>query len=64
MSTFDAFTPARTAPATSILSLMLGRLVAWNDRRVTVRMLNRLTDRELQDIGLRRSEIAAWSRRH
>lgn len=29
----------------------------WNDRRVTRRLLNALTDRALDDIGLTRSEI-------
>jgi uncharacterized protein YjiS (DUF1127 family) len=29
----------------------------WNDRRQTRRLLNGLTDRELNDIGLTRAEI-------
>jgi len=33
----------------------------WNDRRVTRRLLNGLTDRELNDIGLTRSEIDGLS---
>ncbi|GAA6148303.1 DUF1127 domain-containing protein [Pseudooceanicola nitratireducens] len=32
-------------------------LRAWNDRRVTRRLLSNLTDRELNDIGLQRHEI-------
>ena len=63
MSTLDAFAPARRAPATSALSTILGSVVAWNDRRVTVKMLGRLTDRELEDIGLERADVAAWARR-
>lgn len=63
MSTFDAFTSARTAPAASLFSQLLGRLAAWNDRRVTVKMLDRLSDRELADIGLQRGDIARWARR-
>ncbi|MGI3170518.1 DUF1127 domain-containing protein [Pseudooceanicola sp. C21-150M6] len=31
----------------------------WNDRRVTRRLLNGLTDRELSDIGLMRGDIDA-----
>ncbi|MGR3549954.1 DUF1127 domain-containing protein [Pseudooceanicola sp.] len=29
----------------------------WNNRRITRKLLTRLTDRELADIGLLRSEI-------
>jgi len=35
------------------------RLVAWNDQRVTLKELSKLTDRELNDIGLSRSDIAS-----
>ncbi|WP_299813660.1 DUF1127 domain-containing protein [uncultured Jannaschia sp.] len=62
MATFDTFRTARSAPATNVLSAVLGRIIAWNDRRVTVNMLERLTDRELYDIGLERGDIAHWSR--
>lgn len=63
MATLDAFRPARPAPATGIFSALLGSLIAWNDRRVTVRLLSRLTDHELSDIGLDRSDIASWTGR-
>ena len=36
---------------------MLGALAAWNDARVTRKALSRLTDRELEDIGLTRGDI-------
>ncbi|MCH9748584.1 MAG: DUF1127 domain-containing protein, partial [Alphaproteobacteria bacterium] len=32
-------------------------LIAWNDTRLTRKILSGLTDRELHDIGLTRSEI-------
>ena len=32
-------------------------ILAWNDRRVTRNELYRLSDRELEDIGLSRAEI-------
>lgn len=63
MATFDAFTPARRAPNMGVFSNLLGRVIAWNDRRVTVKMLRNLTDRELSDIGLERGDIYAWSAR-
>lgn len=36
----------------------LGNVIAWNDARVTRKALNRLSDRELDDIGLSRADIA------
>ncbi|WP_380057008.1 DUF1127 domain-containing protein [Falsihalocynthiibacter sp. SS001] len=38
-------------------SNLFGALAAWNDARATRSQLSRLTDRELDDIGLRRSDI-------
>nr|WP_074221719.1 DUF1127 domain-containing protein [Rhodovulum sp. ES.010] len=40
-----------------ILPDLLGRLAAWNDARVTRHALSRLSDRELDDIGLSRGDI-------
>lgn len=52
-----------TAPKSGFtLSAMIGRLVAWNDQRVTRKSLNQLTARELEDIGLVRSDIDAIAR--
>ncbi|SDY60034.1 Uncharacterized conserved protein YjiS, DUF1127 family [Jannaschia faecimaris] len=61
MATFDAFTPARRAPSMGVFSNLMGRIIAWNDRRVTLKMLRGLTDRELSDIGLERGDITTWS---
>lgn len=36
---------------------MFARLAAWNDQRVTRNELSRLSDRELDDIGLCRGDI-------
>lgn len=36
---------------------LLGRLSAWNDARVTRDALRKLSDRQLDDIGLRRGDI-------
>ncbi|MHA6326059.1 DUF1127 domain-containing protein [Roseivivax sp. CAU 1753] len=37
--------------------------VAWNDRRITRRALNQLSDYELDDIGLTRADIEYAARR-
>ena len=37
-------------------------VTAWNDARVTKNALNRLTDRELDDIGLTRGDIETVAR--
>lgn len=34
-----------------------GRITAWNDARMTRNALSRLSDRELEDIGLCRGDI-------
>lgn len=44
------------------LSALLGRLIAWNDRRMTHKSLSQLTARELDDIGLVRADIDAIAR--
>ena len=36
---------------------VVAAIVAWNDARVTRNALSGLTDRELEDIGLSRSDI-------
>ncbi len=44
------------------IAALLGELAAWNDARVTRRTLNKLSDRELADIGLCRGDIEAVAR--
>jgi uncharacterized protein YjiS (DUF1127 family) len=36
---------------------LVATYAAWNDRRITRRELSKLSDRELEDIGLCRAEI-------
>jgi uncharacterized protein YjiS (DUF1127 family) len=38
---------------------MFAAVVAWSDARVTRNALSSLSDRELEDIGLSRGDIAA-----
>ena len=51
---FGAITTYR---AINGVSSMLVALAAWNDARVTRKALNKLSDRELDDIGLCRGDI-------
>ena len=60
-----AFETTRTAPFGAITTLKfvqvieaaLLRVSAWNDARVTRTALSKLTDRELDDIGLCRGDL-------
>jgi uncharacterized protein YjiS (DUF1127 family) len=51
---FGAITTYRTMNA---VTNVFGALAAWNDARVTRKALNKLSDRELDDIGLCRGDI-------
>ncbi|SDE39228.1 DUF1127 domain-containing protein [Limimaricola pyoseonensis] len=54
---------ARPGAATLPLTALLTRLLVWHDTRRTAKALAALTDRELDDIGLDRSEIGRIARR-
>lgn len=41
----------------STLTSLVGAASTWNDGRLTRNTLNRLSDRELEDIGLARGDI-------
>lgn len=64
MATLDSRTVAndRAFGATlgAAISAVVGRIVAWNDARVTRKSLSKLTDRELDDIGLCRADIDSF----
>ncbi|WP_187429999.1 hypothetical protein ROLI_026310 [Roseobacter fucihabitans] len=69
MSTFDTSrTTYGTASAVSRFFAMISDIttsvVAWNDARVTRNALAALSDRELDDIGLSRSDIDAIADRN
>lgn len=42
---------------------VFARLASWNDRRLTRNALSKLSDRELDDIGLCRSDIEGLAKR-
>ncbi|MDG1279910.1 MAG: DUF1127 domain-containing protein [Pseudorhodobacter sp.] len=62
MATFET---ARSAPFGAITTYqiirffgdIMDRLVVWNDARVTRNALAKLSDRELDDIGLTRADL-------
>ena len=61
-----AYQTTRTAPFGAIATYNIVRffsdignaMIAWNDARVTRNALAKLSDRELDDIGLSRGDIA------
>ena len=57
MSAIDTNRVHGGAGSLGIGSKICAELTAWNDARVTKNALNRLTDRELDDIGLNRGDI-------
>lgn len=46
-----------------VIVSMIDGIGAWNDNRVTRNALSKLTDRELEDIGLSRGDIDTVGRR-
>ena len=48
-----------TAKSGFSLSSLVGAIAAWNDERMTRNSLNKLSARELEDIGLARGDIEA-----
>lgn len=43
--------------ATAFFAGIVGAIAAWNDARVTRKSLSKLSDRELDDLGLVRGDI-------
>lgn len=63
MAFFTQSRPVADGVFGGVFGLSLGglwaRIVAWNDRRITRKELMKLSDRELEDIGLSRADIDA-----
>lgn len=55
----SAFTTNRSAtmPANGFFGSMVAVVAGWNDARMTRKALSKLSDRELDDIGLCRGDI-------
>lgn len=43
--------------ATRVLSNLVASIAVWNDARITRKALSKLSDRELDDLGLCRGDI-------
>ncbi|MBC7132112.1 MAG: DUF1127 domain-containing protein [Roseovarius sp.] len=54
---------AHSNTASGLLARLVGAFLSWNDRRATRKALSRLSDRELDDIGLCRGDIDTIARR-
>lgn len=57
MSTMETNRGFAVGGVGNVFATVISALSAWNDARATRRELNRLSDRELDDIGLCRGDI-------
>ena len=57
-----AYTPRLAYQAVSFVYNVITNIQLWNESRKTVRVLEKLTERELNDIGLNRGDIYNFAR--
>ena len=57
MSAYATNRAIATGTASGTVSKFIAAVSAWNDARVTRNALHKLSDRELDDIGLSRGDI-------
>ncbi|MBV1867978.1 MAG: DUF1127 domain-containing protein [Marinosulfonomonas sp.] len=57
MATLQTYRPTATHTGFG-LSTLFAKIAKWNNRRATIKELNKLSNRELDDIGLSRGDIA------
>lgn len=62
MTTIDMNRGQAVGGVCNVVAKLVAMLTAWNDVRVTRRELSRLSDRELDDIGLCRGDIERIAR--
>lgn len=59
MTTIDTpHTAVAPTAGARVIPALFSAIATWNDQRATRKVLSSLTDRELDDIGLKRSDIA------
>lgn len=56
MAMYESHRPAPLSTS-GVVSVILARLIAWNDRRVTLKALKSLTPWQLSDVGLTRADL-------
>lgn len=57
MSVIETTRPMNSGSIGGLIGRSVAAFATWNDARVTRKALNRLSDRELDDIGLSRADI-------
>ena len=62
VDTTTAYTPRLAYRAVSFVYNVITNIQLWNESRKTVRVLEKLTERELNDIGLNRGDIYNFAR--
>ena len=62
VDTTTAYTPRLAYQAVSFVYNVITNIHLWNETRKTVRVLEKLTERELNDIGLNRGDIYTFAR--
>lgn len=66
MAAYETSRPAQGlvgGRVSSFISSLVADYAAWNDARVTRKALSKLSDRELDDIGLTRGDVEMFSAR-
>lgn len=66
MAAFETSRPAQGlfgGRLSTLVSAVIAGITAWNDARVTRAALSKLSDRELEDIGVTRADIETISAR-
>lgn len=62
VDTTTAYSPRLAYQAVSFVYNVITSIQLWNESRKTVSVLEKLTDRELNDIGLNRGDIYNFAR--